>query len=753
LSERVNSPIATEQTFYVSSRGSDSHAGTAPQPFATLARAREAVRALDKRHHRGVTVYLEAGIHRLTETLRFYPQDSGSPACPVTYAAMPGQTAIVSGMHPLSCRWEFWRDGIWRCSVPEAASGHLDFSRLFVNGVLQVRARYPNYDPAGDKTPGFSGHCYAGSSYSKPGHCYPAALTPWPENRELFYDPGTFSAKPWAHPEDGVLHVFAANYWGNMQFQIAGRDDSAGKLLLGCGGWQMNAIYQGQGATGIDRRSAFYVENIFEELDAPREWYLDKREGWLYMMPEPGVDLQTAAVEAPTLQCLIQLRGDTKEPVRHIHFEGIHFTGSDVTYLEPYEVPSLGDWSIHRGGAVFFENAEDCELCNCEFSGLGGNAVFVNHRACGIRISGCHFQDIGESAICLVGKSHLDPAGKYHCPHCGAEHQWCWGHASSEIPSDCLIENNIIRGIGLYGKQTAGIFLSLSSRITMRANHIFNTPRAAICINDGFHGGHLVEDNDIHDTVLETGDHGPFNSWGREPFWCHAQSHGPASHPAGDVLRDARETTIIRHNRFRDHGGWGIDLDDGSSNYHVYDNLCIGISVKLREGDFRLVENNIFIHPANPPGAHCGFENNRDVFRRNIVLIRSGAENREGDVNFSNDDSAGSVVSLILPPAKGHWFKEWNYNLYFSDLGVFRANVCHYSEGKRICRVYGLSDWQMLGLDENSLYADPLFMDVDGGDFRLSNDSPAIALGFKPFEIRKFGPQQEQTQSRENHLS
>jgi len=739
LSNNVNSPIAGRLAFYVASWGSDSHAGTADQPFATLARARDAVRALDKRLLRGVTVHLEAGTYRLTETLRFCPVDSGTPTCPVTYAAMPGQSVIVSGSCRLECHWELWRDGIWRCPVPEAASGHLDFSRLFVNGVLQVRARYPNYDPTGDKTPGFSGHCYAGSSYSKPGHCYPTAQTPWPENRELSYDPSTFTARQWARPEEGVLHVFAANYWGNMQFQLAGRDDT--KLLLGRGGWQLNALYQRQGATGIDQRSAFFVENIFEELDAPGEWYLDKREGWLYLMPELGVALATAVVEVPVLQRLVELRGEAAFPVRHIHFEGIHFTGSEVTYLEPYETPSLGDWSIHRGGALFFENAENCELRNCEFSGLGGNAVFFNHRACGIRVADSHFHGIGESAICLVGKSHLDPSGKYRCPHCDFDHAWGWGEESGEIPTDCVIVNNTIHGIGLYGKQTAGVFLSLSNRIAIRANHIFNTPRAAICINDGFHGGHLIEDNDIHDTVLETGDHGPFNSWGREPFWCDAQSHGPASHPAGDVLRHARETTIVRHNRFRDRGGWGIDLDDGSSNYHVYNNLCIGISVKLREGDFRLVENNIFIHPANPPGAHCGFENNSDVFRFNIVLICSGAENREGDVNFSNDDSAGSVVSLILPPAKGTWFKDWDRNLYFSDLGAFRANVCHYSEGKRICRIYDLSDWQKLEMDVHSLYADPLFKDVDGGDYRLLAGSPALALGFRSFDTVEFGPQ------------
>ncbi len=90
-------------------------------------------------------------------------------------------------------------------------------------------------------------------------------------------------------------------------------------------------------------------------------------------------------------------------------------------------------------------------------------------------------------------------------------------------------------------------------------------------------------------TVRETGDHGPFNSWGRERYWCLLQSHGPASHGAGNVKVDARETTIIRNNYFREQRGWGIDLDDGSANFLVTKNLCLGISVKLREGDYRTV--------------------------------------------------------------------------------------------------------------------------------------------------------------------
>lgn len=89
------------------------------------------------------------------------------------------------------------------------------------------------------------------------------------------------------------------------------------------------------------------------------------------------------------------------------------------------------------------------------------------------------------------------------------------------------------------------------------------------------------------------------------------------NHPAL-ILADATATTVIRNNRFRCDRGWDIDLDDGSSNYHIYNNLCLNGGIKLREGFYRVVENNILINNTFHP--HVWFRNNGDVFARNIVM-------------------------------------------------------------------------------------------------------------------------------------
>jgi hypothetical protein len=238
--------------------------------------------------------------------------------------------------------------------------------------------------------------------------------------------------------------------------------------------------------------------------------------------------------------------------------------------------------------------------------------------------------------------------------------------------------------------------------------------------------------------VQETGDHGPFNSWGRDRFWCLNQSHGPDSHGAGNVKLDAQKPVIIRNNRFVDHKGWGIDLDDGSSNFHIYNNLCIGISIKLREGDFRTIENNIFVNGANPPGIHIGYEDNQDRFVRNIIVMNSKFDNPEVDIDFKKGDSRGALYEFIGPPIKGKWLEALDYNLFFNDIGHFVANV-HYRPLGTLTEHYSLEQWQQLGWDEHSIYADPLFVDELNGDYRLKPESPARSLGFKNFEMNKFG--------------
>jgi len=679
---------------FVAVNGRNSNPGTRSRPVGTLRQARNIARKIKAQTKGQVTIIVRGGAYYLPEPLVLAPEDSG-----VTFTAAPGELVTLSGGKKVTGQWKPFRNGVWMTGVPRS----LSFTQLFVNGERQTRARYPNYDPS---EPGRS------------GYITPAAdEQDWPA-RKLQYDPATFSKQKWAHPEEVIVHIFARNYWGNMQWRVKDVDWNNHLIHFGRGGFQLNEIMQGRDATAIGKPSRFFIENVFEELDAEGEWYLDQRSSTLYFKPPAGVDMRAALVEAPALERLIELRGAEETPVRNVTITGFRIAHTASTFLEEYDAPSLGDWTIHRGGAVFVEGAEDCSIEKCFFDAVGGNAVFLNDYTRRIRIYGNKLTEAGESAIALVGTKN-----RIH----GTNHPY---------PSGNLISNNLIHDCGVFGKQTAGVFVAVGEKTTISHNHIYNVPRAAICLNDGWGGGHIIEFNKVHDTVRETGDHGPFNSWGRERYWCLQQSHGPVSHGAGYVKVDARETTIIRNNYFRDKRGWGIDLDDGSANFLVTKNLCVGVSVKLREGDYRTVENNIFINPANPPGFHVGYEDNHDRFVRNIIVMNTKFDNPELDINFTKGKADGAIYQVIYPPLKGALMEQIDHNLFSNDVGAFFTTVIT-RDGKS--RRYTLDEWRALGLDKNSIYGDPMFTDPAKGNYRLKPESPALKLGFEEFDLSRAG--------------
>jgi hypothetical protein len=703
---------------YVAVDGNDNDPGSIEKPYATLERARDRIREMKSDGGR-CNVYLRGGTYYLERPFILKPSDSGSESCPVAYRAYPGETPVISGGKRIYGEWMPYENSIMMCKIADENILKLGFTQIYVNGKRQIRARYPNCD---NTKPGFTGYIHPAKAELK-----------WP-HAEFVYDPETFTKKRWAKSKGAVVHIFDAIGIGNLQWAVAVIDWDTHTIELGKGGFQMNDLTFGEVTTGIDQRSRFYIENVFEELDSAGEWYFDTEEGILYLMPEEGINLNASVIEASVAKQVVELRGTEAEPVHHITFSGLKITQTETTYLDEYEAPSNGDWTIHRGGAIFFEGVEDCCIEDCFFDAVGGNAVFLNNYNRRNKIYGNTFAEAGDSAICLVGNRRTS---------IGTNHTYS---------SENLISNNLIHDIGIFGKQTAGVFMSVCMDNTVSHNHIYNLPRAAICINDGTWGGHIIEYNDIHDTVRETTDHGPLNTWGRDRFWCLQQSHGPVSHSAGDVRQDSQKTIIVRYNRFEDYTWWGPVFDDGSTNIHFYNNICIGIGVKAREGDFRLIENNIIINPVDPPGFNVGYEDNNDRFVRNIIVIDNNGRNHdEGimswnglvgfDLLFNSGRSSSKMLRFAGPPVKGSWFKEWDYNLYYNyaDGGNFQATVIFRPFEAGTVKDYNFGEWKETGFDTHSIYADPGFVDVKNHNFKLDPHSPAFKLGFKEFDMDCFG--------------
>jgi len=138
--------VAWGADFYVATNGHDINPGTREKPFATLARAQQAVREPDKTSAGRVSVLVREGTYYLEEPLTFGPGDSGTVERPVTYAAYENEVVTLSGGRRLDCKWTQYKGRIMKCELPDVKQGRLHFGQLFVNGRRQHRARFPNYD-------------------------------------------------------------------------------------------------------------------------------------------------------------------------------------------------------------------------------------------------------------------------------------------------------------------------------------------------------------------------------------------------------------------------------------------------------------------------------------------------------------------------------------------------------------------------------------------------------------------------------
>lgn len=646
---------------YVSPTGSDRSDGTQAHPLASLAAARDAARSMARKE--SVNVHVADGVYYLPETLTFTPQDSGTAEFPVVYQAENEGQAVLSGGSQLALTWVPWKDGIYQAKTPAG----LEIDQLFVEGRNQRMARYPNYDAA-RTTEAYQG--FAADAFSLP------------------------RIERWADPEGGYIHSMHRARWGGYHYRITGKDAS-GEVTYE-GGWQNNR----QMGMHKDYRM---VENIFEELDAPGEWFHDAGKQTLYYMPAADIDLKSARIEVVRLRHLIEFLGSEADPVKFITLNGFVIRHAARTFMDTKEPLLRSDWAIYRGGAIFLTGTEDVQILDSEFDQVGGNALFASEYNRRLRVKGCHIHDAGASGVCFVGDPAAvrNPLFEYNEKNDLDKIDRTPGPQTNNYPADSIVEDCLIHGIGRVERQPAGVLIEMASQITVRDCSIYDCARAGINIGDGAWGGHLIEGCDVFDTVQETHDHGSFNSWGRDRYW--RSDHLTASQQAVDAdpklpFLDAMETTVIRNSRWRCDHGWDIDLDDGSSNYDLYNNLMLAGGLKFREGFRRRAWNNVTVNNGFHP--HVWFNNSNDEVFGNIFMAAHRGARMPSDI------------------AKG---KRVDGNLFYSPNADIKDRFVQF-------------DW-----DVNSIAADPQFVDPSTGDFRVQEGSPAFDIGFKNFPMDQFG--------------
>lgn len=639
---------------YVSPLGDNTNGGTKEKPFKTLKRALENAQSIKRDGDDLVTINLLEGDYHLSSTLVITPELNN-----IVIVGEGVDKVTIKGSKIIDTEWKSFNENIWVTDIDSS----LDFNQFFINGEKQILARYPNYDENGGYWQGYAADAIDKERISN-----------------------------WKNPTGGFVHAMHRGRWGGFHYEIVSVAED-GELELK-GGHQNN------------RPSSMHpeyrmVENVFEELDSDKEWYLDKVNHKLYVW-KGDTDLTDAKIEVSVLKHLIEIKGNIENPVKNVIISGINFQHASRTFMEQYHQLLRSDWTIYRGGAVLLDATENISINDCEFTNLGGNVIFANGYNRNIEITDNHIYNCGASAISFVGDSTAvrSPSFQYGEFVPMKDMDTITGPKNELYPSNCKVENNLIYKIGRIEKQVAGVQISMAMKIHVKSNSIYDVPRAGINVSEGTWGGHIIEYNDVFNTVLETSDHGSFNSWGRDRFW-HPKYNVMDSLVKQNLkmpLWDAMHTTIIRNNRFRCDHGWDIDLDDGSTNYEIYNNLCLNRGIKLREGYHRVVKNNIMVNNSFHP--HVWFSNSEDVFTNNIVM------KKYADIRL-----------------KG-WGKEVDYNLFPTKTALGKA--------------------QSNNTDENSLYGNPLFVNPKSGDFTVKENSPALKISFKNFPMDSFGVQKRE---------
>lgn len=655
---------------YLSPSGDDANTGGMRFPVRSVERAVQiAGQYLDSAD---VNILFEDGVYYLEAPVVLTPSLKKNKV--LTFKAVNEGKAVVSGGKQLFLKWKKAGNGIYEAVVPIEVK---DMDQLYINGKVQRMARYPN--------------AIEGKN----------VFDTWnlkEEPVENYLDPvGRECASRWKHPEGAYVHAMHQALWGDMHWKVTGKGEDG--LLTLEGGWQnnrpspMHPVYR-------------MIENVYEELDAPSEWFFDATSHKLYYIPEKGTDLQTAKVEIVVLENLFHVVGSMDCTVSHVHFDGLKFTQTARTFMKNKEPLLRSDWTVYRNGAILFEGAEDCVITRCEFDQVGGNTVVVSNYNKGIHIKSCYIHDSGASGVVFVGNPDMvrNPLFGYVRQNYSVIDRTL-GSKGRDYPQECSVEDCLITRTGRHEKQTAPVQISMSYRITVSHCSIYDVPRAGININEGTFGGHIIEYCDVFNTVLETGDHGSFNSWGRDRYWT-PNINAVSEEVKKDTLLpylDMIERNVIRNSRWRCDHGWDIDLDDGSSFYHIYNNVLLNRGLKLREGYKRVVTNNLILNSSLHP--HVWYKNSDDVVRGNLFFTAYRPALMNKDI-----------------PDEGKWGREVDYNYFVNEASrrKFLKNGC----------------------DRHSKVVQLDFANPEQGDYTLPEHSEFIQSGFKNIEMN-FGVRSE----------
>ena len=663
--DKLQSRISETVVFYVATDGKDSWSGKLSEPnaersdgpFATIRRSRDAIRELKRQQggqlKQSVTVFIKDGTYVLTKPLVFTAIDSGTKRFPITYASYQDQKPVISGGRRITEWQQELVNGktLWTAKISEVQQGEWYFRQLWINGQRRTRARYPS-----------TGYLQVANVPDV------SPETVWHQGQQQFeYAAGDLKA--WETATEGEVIVMTR--WVESRLPIASVNETE-KIIS----------FDETSVLRIDPGNLYYVEGVFETLDTPGEWYLDRTQGKLYYYPMDDENIEDVETIAPVIAPIIQLLAQVESGrhIQHLKFQSLTFAHTEWFLPSGHSGFAMGAFLVP--GAIHGVGAAYCIFKECTFAHLGTYAIDLKR--------GCHHNSIIDCNL-------FDLAGGIKFGEAEIRKNEALHTHSNEVANCHIYDGGRIFHSGM------AIWIGQSYNNRIAHNHIHDFYNTTIHLGRTWgYGqtlakGNIIEFNYVHHIGDRSdGDVPILNDLG-------------AVHTLG-----VQPGTIIRHNRIHNiqafnYGGWGIYLDNGSSQITVENNLVY----LTRDGGFHLhygklntVRNNIFAFGTNAQLRKSSQEKHLSlIFENNIVYWNSGKllAGKWKDFNF-----------------------EFNSNLYW------QVNDQEISFDGLTWR-----EWQAKGIDLNSIIAPPLFIAPERGNFLLKPDSPAFKLGFRFFMTEK----------------
>jgi parallel beta-helix repeat protein len=647
IGDAVAGTSAGRAIFYVSPNGKDSWSGRHPEPnpgltdgpFASIDRARDAARASGGQS----TIALEGGDYYLAQPIVFDSRDKG-----LVITARCGQAPVLHG-GPRVSDWTSQTAGSWTAPLkllPDEAVGD-----LFVNGVRQTLARFPNAPADGDTRKGW---LFAAK-------CDPP-IDQWEGNTRFCYHAGDL---PTLKETAGlVAHIVGGfqpgSQWGSDTLPVVSLDTTTRTLQT-----------KGTSYFFTAEGSRYFLAGAKDLLDAPGEWWYDAAAGRLDYIPSDG-QLPRSTVVAGVLPTFFRLEGADDMTVSGLELRDGAPQGSGKFYTDT------------RGfGAIRLEHADRVRLL--------GN--LIENVGVGIHVT-------ESSDVLIAGNTIGDVAGN------GVYVGTTYGSFGQS--NDAKIFSNHIHDIGKVYFETAGIWFQAGEDMWIANNVIENTAQFGIAggslwgTQDAVHGA-IIEHNIVRNANQQTADGGAIKLMGEQADLLNSSIRYNLVTGTGHLMNRADGTFwppgYENINEWPSPISWAIYTDGKASGVRIEgnilsDNVC---AIGINGGWNNFVTGNTI---SNGSGAAFRVDDGTGWGWHPSWA----APNRIED-NIVSIDSSQGLAAFVYAPSHGAGSVHFARNRYSGNLNgkSFRIDPKIMSSGD-----FGsLADLQKAGADKDSVLALP----------------------------------------------